>query len=144
MNIPQAALFMTIYENLKSHIFHDGNVSIFGYFTCAGFAGAFSAGITTPMDVIKTRMQTQNEKSLLFDHTNGFLKYSGCQKPECQEEQKTCVKPRYCTIRGTVKVILEENGWSAFYRGFIPRMMFVLPGAAVSWSTYEHIKTLLA
>ena len=146
MNVPQAALFMTIYENLKSQLFHDREVSITGYFGCAGLAGAISSGITTPMDVIKTRLQTQSEKSSLIskEKTQELLKHSGCSKPEClAQEDKACVKPRYCTIRGTVRLILKEEGIMAFYRGLIPRMMFVLPGAAVSWTTYEYIKTLL-
>ena len=108
MNVPQAAFFMTIYENLKSYVFSDKKIGLAGY----------------------------SELS---------IKYVGCTKPECQTfDENSCKKPRYCTIRGTVKLIIQEDGFKAFYRGVIPRMLFVLPGAAVSWSTYEYIKSLLA
>ena len=146
MNVPQAAFFMTIYENLKSLLFSDGKISMLGYFGCAGLAGAISSGVTTPMDVIKTRLQTQREQSPLYftQNSEAILKFSGCTKPECQAiEENGCKKPRYCTARGTVKLIYEEGGFSAFFRGVVPRMLFVLPGAAVSWSAYEYIKSLL-
>jgi solute carrier family 25 iron transporter 28/37 len=145
MNIPQAALFMTIYENLKSYLFPDGNVGIMGYFACAGIAGGLSAGITTPMDVVKTRLQTQTEESNIFsklDHSK--IKFTGCKKPECKvNDTEACREPRYCSVKKTVRLILEEDGALAFYRGVLPRMLLFLPGAAVSWSVYEHIKTLL-
>ena len=147
MNVPQAAFFMTIYVILKSYVFSDKKIGLAGYFACAGIAGAISSGITTPMDVVKTRLQTQSEKSSVFLAENSELsiKYVGCTKPECQTfDENSCKKPRYCTIRGTVKLIIQEDGFKAFYRGVIPRMLFVLPGAAVSWSTYEYIKSLLA
>lgn len=140
MNVPQAALFMTFYENFKSYLFKDGNVTMLGYFGCAGLAGAISSGLTTPMDVIKTRLQTQTEQSSVL-YNDSLQKYSRCVKPECDENG--CRKPRYCTIRGTIELIIKQDGYSAFFRGIIPRMMFVLPGAAVSWSTYEYIKGII-
>jgi solute carrier family 25 (mitochondrial iron transporter), member 28/37 len=137
MNVPQAALFMTFYENLKSVLFRDGKISIAGYFSCAGVAGALSAGITTPMDVVKTRMQTQGLVSSVFSKE--------CKETNCRPVQADkCPSPRYCSVIGTAKLIWKENGALAFYRGLVPRMMMFLPGAAVSWSVYEHVKTLLA
>ena len=145
MNIPQAALFMTIYENLKSCIFSDGSVGITGYFVCAGLAGGLSAAITTPMDVIKTRLQTQTQESNMFGkELNNRVKFTGCIKPDCNaQDRRECRKPRYCTVRDTVRLVLKEGGVLAFYRGVLPRIFLFLPGAAVSWSVYEHIKTLL-
>lgn len=58
MNLPVSALFMTLYENIKSQVFPSGNVSLLGYFSCAGVSASMTAGLTTPIDVIKTRIQT--------------------------------------------------------------------------------------
>lgn len=130
MNIPQSALFMTFYENLKSTFFPDGNVSIAGYCACAGVAGSISAGITTPFDMIKTRIQTQHEESKLM---------------ESKASNKSSIRKnhKYSAIYPTYKYILENEGILGFYKGLAPRMMIFLPGAAISWSSYEYIKSLL-
>jgi solute carrier family 25 iron transporter 28/37 len=128
MNVPQSALFMTFYENLKSFLFPDGKVSMAGYFTCAGIAGSVSAGLTTPFDVIKTRLQTQHEESKLV------------MKEKTVETQG---QAKYLGIRSTFKHIWQTEGLKGFYRGLVPRMMIFLPGAAISWSSYEYIKRLL-
>lgn len=130
MNIPQSALFMTFYENLKSTFFADGNVSIIGYCTCAGVAGSISAGITTPFDMIKTRLQTQHEESTLM-------------KSKYSDNPNTYKSHKYVSVYETYKYILEHEGYLGFYKGLGPRMMIFLPGAAISWSSYEYIKKLL-
>mmetsp|Transcript_18903 Transcript_18903/g.18907 ORF Transcript_18903/g.18907 Transcript_18903/m.18907 type:complete len:241 (+) Transcript_18903:177-899(+) len=130
MNMPQAVLFMTFYENFKSQLYPDGNVSMYGFFTCAGVSAALAAGLTTPLDVIKTRLQTQRETC-----------------PSCgtkfMQSQGNLSKPRYGNIQNAISLIYLEDGLRGFLRGMVPRMMFFLPGAAVSWSVYEHVKSLL-
>ncbi|CAG9325765.1 unnamed protein product [Blepharisma stoltei] len=132
MNWPNAALFMTFYENLKSHFFSDGKVTMLGYFSCAGISSALAAGLTTPLDVIKTRLQTQNEESPLYKN-KGF----GMDKKDKR-------KLRYKSIYDTAKLIYLEDGALGFVKGIVPRMLFFLPGAAVSWSVYEYTKRLIS
>lgn len=129
MNIPGSALFVTFNENMKSLIFGDKPISLTGYFICAGFSGSLSAFCTTPLDVVKTRLQTQNEKLVIAKlNKDSTVSYN---------------KIPYNSIRETFLQIFREDGIRGLWRGAIPRMMFFLPGAAVSWATYEHIKTLL-
>ena len=82
MNIPQAALFMTLYENFKSYYYSDGNVTMSGYFSCAGIAGAISSGITTPLDVVKTRLQTQTEESNFVENKSSDAAKAASEKVE--------------------------------------------------------------
>lgn len=58
-NSPNSAILVSVNETLKVLAKKLGLVSQhnFGsYLTCAGIAGMVSAGITTPLDVIKTKL----------------------------------------------------------------------------------------
>lgn len=129
MNIPGQALFVTFNENMKSLIFGDRSISLGGYFMCAGLSGSLAAFCTTPLDVVKTRLQTQDEKLVISRLSNdSTVSYN---------------KIPYNSIRETFVQIFKEEGIRGLWRGAVPRMLFFLPGAAVSWATYEHIKKLL-
>ena len=137
MNIPQSALFMTFYENLKSILYPDGQVTMSGYFYCAGLAGSISAGLTTPFDVIKTRLQTQHEESKVLKREDPL------SRSTLGQGQNTQNAHRYVGVKSTFEYIWKNEGASGFFRGLGPRMMIFLPGAAISWSSYEYIKKLL-
>jgi len=61
MNVPYTAIVTATNETLQSMF--EGNSSalttISGYFLCAGFSGGVAAALTSPLDVLKTRLQTQ-------------------------------------------------------------------------------------
>lgn len=50
---------------------------------------------------------------------------------------------RYLNIKSSVKIIYSQEGIPGLFRGVVPRMVFFVPGAAVSWSTYEFVKDFL-
>lgn len=57
MNVPFMALFVSIYEATKRQLyFWDGAVK---YIVAAGVAGSISGAATTPLDVLKTRIQVE-------------------------------------------------------------------------------------
>ena len=129
MNIPFSGLLVTINENLKSYFLGEHYEGMLGYFVCAAIAGSVSAALTTPMDVIKTRMQTQQEASSINTPKKGL---------------KIINKLRYLSIKNTIHHIWSHEGLHGFTKGAVPRSLFFLPSSAVSWATYEYIKQLLA
>ena len=64
MNVPFTAVHFTAYESSKIFL---GTVdeaeeeTFFVQFTAGGFAGGLASAVTTPLDVVKTRMQTHCE-----------------------------------------------------------------------------------
>ena len=60
------------------------------------------------------------------------------------EEAETLLDVKYKDIKDVIKQIHRQHGTIGFFRGSFPRMMFVAPGVAISWGTYEVFKALLA
>lgn len=76
-------------------------------------SGAASSVITTPLDTIKTRLQVMEKKE---GHTP--------------------------TITGTVKQLVNEDGWKGFYRGLGPRFLSMSLWGTSMIVTYEFLKRL--
>ena len=77
MNVPFTAMHFAAYESGK--LFLGGDVeeeTFFTQFTAGGVAGGLAAAVTTPMDVVKTRIQTHCELA--------ECEVAGMAKPEAQ------------------------------------------------------------
>ncbi|KAJ4958042.1 hypothetical protein NE237_025153 [Protea cynaroides] len=83
----------------------------------AAMAGGVSALITMPLDTIKTRLQVLDWKE------------NGRRPP---------------TIAETVRNLVKEGGWAAFYRGLGPRWASMSMSATTMITTYEFLKRLSA
>ncbi|MEW5320102.1 MAG: hypothetical protein WDW38_011201 [Sanguina aurantia] len=82
-----------------------------------GVAGGCASAITTPFDVVKTRLQTEGVGSARRYNDN---------------------------VVATMRRIVADEGMSALWRGLRPRVLFHVPSAAVCFGTYETIKSFLA
>eukprot|EP01118_Nematostelium_gracile_P012488 TRINITY_DN4561_c0_g1_i3.p1 TRINITY_DN4561_c0_g1~~TRINITY_DN4561_c0_g1_i3.p1 ORF type:complete len:363 (+),score=92.90 TRINITY_DN4561_c0_g1_i3:124-1089(+) len=123
--IPHGAIQFGVYQWTKKYIYyHDTGIipknavasddSYHRVNIIAGaVAGTAAAILTNPMDVAKTRIQTQ-------DYTLGNPKYKG-------------------TI-GTIKTIIAEEGAKALTKGLTARIMGGAPAAALGFGVYEVIK----
>ncbi|KAA8496533.1 putative mitochondrial carrier [Porphyridium purpureum] len=78
-------------------------------------AGAIASAVTNPLDVVKTRLQTQGEI--------GARRYRG--------------------MMHAIRHIWIEERVPGFLRGIKPRIMFHAPAAAICWTTYELSKHII-
>lgn len=79
-----------------------------------GAAGACAAAVTTPLDVCKTLLNTQEA---------GIGSTSG--------------------LTEAVKTVYRIAGMKGFFKGLQARVLYQMPATAVCWSTYEFFKYLL-
>uniref|UniRef100_A0A060T618 ARAD1C16654p n=1 Tax=Blastobotrys adeninivorans TaxID=409370 RepID=A0A060T618_BLAAD len=113
MNVPFTAVNFVMYETaskiLNPKRIHDPLV----HCVAGGIAGATAAAITTPLDVIKTLLQTRGYNPNATS-VNSF--YSGA------------------------KYIYNTSGMNGFLRGLRPRIVANMPSTAICWTSYEMAK----
>ena len=89
--------------------------------TCGGLAGAASAIVSCPLDVIKTKLQAQG----------GFSRHRGTGNPGTRQKV-------YNGIRGTAITIWTEDGVRGLYRGLGPLLLGYIPTWAVFLTVYNR------
>jgi len=84
-----------------------------------GVAGAVAAGLTTPFDVCKTLLNTQESSAV-----------------SRQGEQVHGIMP-------AARTIYRLRGFTGFFSGTTARVVFQIPSTAVAWVVYEFFKFVL-
>jgi len=90
------------------------------HFATTGISGMVAAMVTQPLDVVKTRLQTQNVQCRAT---------GACPSP--------AVQVRYSGLVSAPSLIHKQEGVRGFSRGSVPRLLFAAPSAAMCWGTYE-------
>lgn len=85
-----------------------GEYNVLTHCVAGGVAGAFAASLTTPLDVIKTLLQTRGTSN----------------NTEIRSVQG---------IIDAVSVIKGRHGLGGFFRGLGPRVVTVMPSNAICW-----------
>jgi solute carrier family 25 iron transporter 28/37 len=144
INAPYGAVLVAVNEKVKSWLIpetmestKDRSFLLPRYFLSAGIGAACASMLTHPLDVIKTRLQTQD----------CFCKEPPvtCPRRVAAGGMATVVKaPKYTDFITSVRLIHDEEGFRGFYRGLLPRAALSIPGAAMCWGTYESVKSFLA
>lgn len=121
MNAPFTAVHFATYEAAKRGLTDvspesAADARLVVHATAGAAAGALAAAVTTPLDVVKTQLQCQG--------------VCGCD--------------RFVTgsIQDVFQTIVKKDGYTGLMRGWMPRMLFHAPAAAICWSTYEAAKAL--
>ncbi|PFH52240.1 hypothetical protein AMATHDRAFT_140308 [Amanita thiersii Skay4041] len=118
-DIPFSAIYFPAYSHLKKDIFHEGyngkQLSFLETLAAAGIAGMPAAYLTTPADVVKTRLQVEARK--------GQASYTG--------------------LRDAFVRIYREEGFRALYKGGPARVIRSSPQFGFTLLGYETLKTLV-
>ncbi|KAI0033996.1 mitochondrial inner membrane protein [Vararia minispora EC-137] len=114
-DIPFSAIYFPAYSHLKSDLFHEGRhgkrLSFFETLSAAAIAGMPAAYLTTPADVVKTRLQTEARK--------GETHYRG--------------------LFDAFSKIYREEGFKALFKGGPARILRSSPQFGFTLVAYEYL-----
>jgi solute carrier family 25 iron transporter 28/37 len=112
ISIPFNAIQLTVYEQCKRFLNPSQQYSPTTHIISGAVAGAVAAGVTTPLDVAKTILQTRG----------------------------TSNDADIRNVRGMAdafRVIWRRDGLKGFARGLTPRVLTIMPSTALCWLSYE-------
>lgn len=101
---------------------------------------------TYPHEVLRTRLQTQQRSLPSHSHEEisfrgGLDEHNLKGRPRGAASSDGMLNlPRYRGIIQTVKTILHEEGWRAFYNGMGTNMVRAVPAAMTTMLTFEMLK----
>ncbi|KAK3689977.1 mitochondrial carrier domain-containing protein [Podospora appendiculata] len=115
MTVPFTALQFLAYESISTSMNPSKKYDPVTHCAAGAVAGGFAAALTTPMDVIKTMLQTRgNATDAELRTVNGFR--AGC------------------------RLLHRREGMRGFFKGVGPRVLTTMPSTAICWSAYEASK----
>ncbi|KAI0877016.1 mitochondrial carrier domain-containing protein [Hypoxylon argillaceum] len=117
-DVPFSAIYFPTYNHLKKDLFGESPTKKLGVvqlLTAGAIAGMPAAYLTTPCDVIKTRLQVEARK--------GDTSYTG--------------------LRHAAKTILKEEGFKAFFKGGPARILRSSPQFGFTLAAYEVLQSVL-
>lgn len=118
MTVPFTALQFLAYESISTSMNPKKVYDPVTHCAAGAVAGGFAAALTTPMDVVKTMLQTRGSASdAALRNVNGFVE--GC------------------------KLLHQREGYKGFFKGVKPRVITTMPSTAICWSGYEACKYVL-
>uniref|UniRef100_A0A915I0E6 Mitochondrial carrier protein n=1 Tax=Romanomermis culicivorax TaxID=13658 RepID=A0A915I0E6_ROMCU len=123
MNIPYHTAHFMIYELVQEKLNPRRTYDPKSHMAAGALAGGFAAAITTPLDVCKTALNTQDFRMANI-HCPSGLNLNG--------------------LTDACRAVYANRGLWGFWSGIQARVLFQMPATAISWSIYEFFKYALA
>ncbi|KAI9806015.1 MAG: mitochondrial aspartate-glutamate transporter agc1 [Piccolia ochrophora] len=117
-DVPFSAIYFPTYNHLKQDYFGEGpntRLGVLQLLTAGAIAGMPAAYLTTPCDVIKTRLQVEARKG----------------------------ETKYTSLRHCASTVFREEGFKAFFKGGPARILRSSPQFGFTLAAYEVLQGLL-
>ncbi|KAJ8392707.1 hypothetical protein AAFF_G00071910 [Aldrovandia affinis] len=120
MNVPFQAVHFVTYELVQERLNPQRRYWPGSHILAGAAAGALSAAVTTPLDVCKTLLNTQ-EGAARRGNSTGHL----------------------TGMMDAARTVYRFGGAPAFFMGLRARVIYQTPSTAIAWSAYEFFKCTL-
>lgn len=121
MNVPFQSIHFMTYEFCQDLTNHERTYNPMAHMISGAVSGAFAAAVTTPLDVCKTLLNTQEKQALHLTkqtHFSGFI--------------------------DAAVTVYRFSGFKGYFRGLQARIIYQFPSTAIAWSVYEFFKYTLS
>jgi len=141
MNVPYATIMGSSNEALRGVLNPRGEHSLTTYILAGAGSGMLAAAATNPLDVVKTRLQTQHLRAASPKVAEAATAMHG---PPCPRSPLAAGMPQaYTGMLHAMRTVWKEEGYRGFSRGMQARMLMHAPSVAICWTTYEAVKHAL-
>jgi len=132
---PFNGIYFSIYELSKKKVSEHTNFSGLQLnLPCTAVAGTVASILTSPIDLIKTRLQVQLSNPHVFDYKvskfvssfNLIVSHIACQNP----------------LDAAIKIVKRE-GVVALFDGLVARIIWLTPRLSLAVTIYEQLKERL-
>ena len=169
MNVPYGMIMMAVNESAKEFLNPNKEFSLTTTMLSGSIAGATAAAFTTPLDIIKSRLQTQGLEPYVVSSSSGsigavpssssvfgFSGTSSLSRPSpgivgrrniagfAGSQSSQFASYLWGSTASAAKEIFSEAGFMGYFRGAFPRVVVHAPAVGISWSAYELAKSFLA
>ncbi|XP_061602070.1 mitoferrin-2 [Cololabis saira] len=122
MNVPFQAIHFMTYEYLQELLNPHRQYNPSSHMFSGALAGAIAAAATTPLDVCKTLLNTQESLAL---------------SPSGQSQG---AHRQISGLAHAFRTVYRLGGLQGFFKGVQARIIYQMPSTAISWSVYEFFK----
>lgn len=130
MNVPFQALHFMTYEYLQELLNPHRQYHPSSHMLSGALAGAVAAAATTPLDVCKTLLNTQEAQSVHVMQTG----VAATSAPAARH---------ISGLGEAFRAVYRMGGVPAFFKGVQARVIYQMPSTAISWSVYEFFKYVI-
>ncbi|XP_034043903.1 mitoferrin-2-like [Thalassophryne amazonica] len=137
MNVPFQMLHFMTYEYLQELLNPHRHYNPFSHVVSGALAGALAAATTTPLDVCKTLLNTQEVQAIHVVHAEAATAIGATATAAAPASQ------RISGLGEAFRTVYRTGGVSAFFKGVQARVIYQMPSTAISWSVYEFFKYII-
>lgn len=120
MNVPTQSLHFIAYEYMQDLTNNERKYNPKAHIISGAIAGGVAAAATTPLDVCKTLLNTQEKQTL-----------------------RTSKQHRITGMWNAATTIYMCCGPRGYFQGMQARVLSMMPATAISWSIYELMKFVI-
>ncbi|KAJ8013763.1 hypothetical protein DPEC_G00033170 [Dallia pectoralis] len=125
MNVPFQALHFMTYEYLQELLNPPRQYNPSSHVLSGALAGAIAAAATTPLDVCKTLLNTQESLVAV---------------PAAGQTGGRALHGHITGLAHAFRTVYRLGGVPGFFKGVQARVIYQMPSTAISWSVYEFFK----